>query len=127
MGGRVTIEQDFEMSASCRSPAHFDRSGRHVGKAGLVMLYYNTMKRELPILKGRLTRAKKKGPEAVIAAVDEAFARFDVIGWPDNWPLWQIARDDAVNEIRAVERLERLNAALEERDALQAALRELEG
>lgn len=48
--------------------------------------------------KAALTRAKNSGdPRKVIAACDAAFAAFDEPGmiWPDNWHLWNIARQDA--------------------------------
>jgi hypothetical protein len=52
--------------------------------------------------KAALTRARKKGPEAVIAAVDAAFAEFDEPGniWPDTWHTWNVAREDARWELR---------------------------
>lgn len=52
--------------------------------------------------KSALTRAKKKGPEAVLAAVDAFFADFDNKGvpLPDNWHTWNIAKYDAENELR---------------------------
>lgn len=57
---------------------------------------YEAMSRELPKMKAALTRAKNSGdPHKVIREVDKALARFDVIGWPDQWPTWTIARDDA--------------------------------
>jgi hypothetical protein len=60
------------------------------------MIDYEALKKELPKLKAALTRAKKsKDPQRVIAAVDAAFKRFDDIGWPDCWHLWNIARSDA--------------------------------
>ncbi len=51
--------------------------------------------------KAALTRAKKKGPEAVLAAVGAAFAEFDQPGniWPDCWHTWNIARRDALGEL----------------------------
>ena len=56
---------------------------------------YEAMKKQLPILKRRLTQAKKKGPDAVKKAVSEAFEVFERIGYPDNWSLWERAKDDA--------------------------------
>ncbi len=45
--------------------------------------------------KGALTRAKKKGPEAVIKEC-EAFVRdFEDLPWPDSWHTWNIAYGDA--------------------------------
>ncbi len=59
------------------------------------------LRRELSRLKGALTRAKNSGvPSKIIDECDKAFARFDVIGWPDNWATWQIARDDAMFKLR---------------------------
>jgi len=60
------------------------------------MLDYTAMDRELPGLKARLTRAiNSKDPDKVLAAVKVAFARFDVIGYPDQWHRWERAKDDA--------------------------------
>lgn len=50
--------------------------------------------------KGALTRAKKKGPEAVLKCVELAYADFDKGLWPDNWHLWEIAKSDAEMEKR---------------------------
>lgn len=62
---------------------------------------YEQAKKEMPKLKAALTRAKKKGPEAVIAAVDHAFDRFNAWGaWPDGWQAWSNARADAELELR---------------------------
>lgn len=46
-----------------------------------------------------LTRAKKKGPEAVIKVVDAAFSDFSDFGWPDNWHTFNIAKSDAEFEL----------------------------
>lgn len=50
--------------------------------------------------KAALTRATKKGPQAVIAACDAAFAGFETGMWPDDWSMWQRAKDDATFELR---------------------------
>lgn len=52
--------------------------------------------------KGALTRAKKQGPQAVIAAVEKAFKEWDESfpAWPDDWSRWQRAKDDAEYAIR---------------------------
>lgn len=50
-------------------------------------------------LKGALTRAQRKGPHAVIAETERAFALFERDGYPDGWARWQRAREDAVTEI----------------------------
>lgn len=55
---------------------------------------------EFTRLKSALTRAKKKGPEAVILACDAAFKSFDENGYPDDWHRWNIARMDAEMEMR---------------------------
>lgn len=46
-------------------------------------------------LKAALTRAKKNSPLAVLLAVEKALDEFDEAGWPDGWPTWSIALDDA--------------------------------
>lgn len=52
--------------------------------------------------KRRLTVAKKKSPEAVIAEVDRTFAEWDAgnYAWPDDWARWQRAKDDAEFALR---------------------------
>lgn len=53
--------------------------------------------------KSALTRAKNSGDQQkVIDACDAAFACFDEPGmiWPDNWSLWQRAKDDAQFKLR---------------------------
>lgn len=52
--------------------------------------------------KARLTRAKKKGPQAVIDEVNRTFAQWDAgdYAWPDSWHTWNIARSDAEMELR---------------------------
>jgi hypothetical protein len=52
--------------------------------------------------KARLTRAKKKGPEAVIHEVRQTLNGWDMDGyaWPDSWHDWQRAADDAEMELR---------------------------
>jgi hypothetical protein len=52
--------------------------------------------------KAALTRAKKQGPQAVIAAVNAAIAVWDESfpAWPDYWRIWQNAKDDAEYHIR---------------------------
>ncbi len=45
--------------------------------------------------RGALTRAKKRGPGAVLDAAASAFESFDEHGWPDDWSAWQRAADDA--------------------------------
>jgi len=58
---------------------------------------YARMQRRHGPLKGSLTRATKKGPLAVIDAVEAAYDEFDEIGcWPDDWHRWARALDDAV-------------------------------
>jgi len=52
--------------------------------------------------KGALTRAKKKGPKAVIEAVEKFYAAFEAedAPLPDNWRLWEVAKEDAGFELR---------------------------
>lgn len=52
--------------------------------------------------KARLTRAKKKGPEAVIAEVNRTLNGWDMDGyaWPDDWHNWNRAAEDAKMELR---------------------------
>jgi len=66
---------------------------------------YAAIQREMPILKRRVTLARKKGPAAVMAASAAALARFDVIGWPDDWAHFQRAYDGAAIELSFATRL----------------------
>ncbi len=57
---------------------------------------YTLTRQELTQLRAALTRAiNSKDPHKVIAAVAHAKARFDAVGWPDQWSNWQRAEDDA--------------------------------
>lgn len=52
--------------------------------------------REFTQLKSKLTRAKNtKDPDKITKACDEAFAVFEAKGYPDNWHMWERAKDDA--------------------------------
>lgn len=52
--------------------------------------------------KGALTRATKKGPEAVLDAVAAFYADFEGAGYPlpDDWSRWERAKGDAEMELR---------------------------
>lgn len=64
---------------------------------------YERMSRVYPKQKAALTRAKKKGFDAVREECRKAVREWDAIGaWPDNWSAWQRALDDAaIKEHRA--------------------------
>ena len=63
------------------------------------MIDYERMKRSHPRLKAALTRAKKKGYEAVLATCRDAVKEWEACGaWPDQWSMWQRALDDAAFE-----------------------------
>lgn len=66
------------------------------------MIDYATAQREFPKLKAALTRAKKSGDhKRVIAECEKAMQRFDAWGaWPDDWRLWERAKEDAEMAIR---------------------------
>lgn len=60
------------------------------------MIDYARMQKSGPKLKAALTRAKKQGYPAVLAACKAAVIEWNLIGaWPDNWSLWQRTLDDA--------------------------------
>lgn len=52
--------------------------------------------------KGALTRATKRGPEAVLIEVDAFFADFDAarLPLPDDYARWERAAEDARYAIR---------------------------
>lgn len=57
---------------------------------------YDAMQKELPKLRAALTRAKNsKDPKKLKAAAEKGLARFEEIGYPDQWHAWQRAKDDA--------------------------------
>lgn len=57
---------------------------------------YERAKRNGPGLKAALTRAEKKGYDAVVVACRAAVVEWDAWGaWPDNWSRWQRALGDA--------------------------------
>lgn len=59
------------------------------------------LNKELPKLRAALTRAKNsKDNDKVIAACKHAFARFEIIGYPDQWSDWARADADAENNKR---------------------------
>lgn len=59
------------------------------------------LKAAFPKLKAALTKAKNSGDHRkVIVEVVKAFAFFDEVGYPDNWSLWQRAKDDAEFKLR---------------------------
>lgn len=68
-------------------------------------------------LKAALTRAKRNNPLAVLVAVEKALAEFDEVGWPDGWPTWRIALDDARWELIRDSRYENTDAVLARFDA----------
>lgn len=60
---------------------------------------YTLTQQEYRNLKSRLTRAKKQGPEAIVAACDRALTIFENEGYPDDWHRWERAREDARMEL----------------------------
>lgn len=57
---------------------------------------YEAVKREWPKMKSALTRAKnRKDWKKVIAVCDAALDRFNDIGYPDDWRLFESAKRDA--------------------------------
>jgi len=57
---------------------------------------YDQLKKEFPKLKAALTRAQNtKDPQKLLAAAEKGLARFEEIGFPDQWHRWERAKDDA--------------------------------
>jgi hypothetical protein len=58
-------------------------------------------KQQFAQAKARLTRAIKKGPQAVIDEVNRTYREWDNgnFAYPDDWHRWERARDDAQYEI----------------------------
>jgi hypothetical protein len=62
---------------------------------------YGRMKRVYPKQKSALTRAQKKGYDAVLNVCKAVIREWDEIGaWPDGWHSWQNALDDAAYKAR---------------------------
>jgi hypothetical protein len=63
---------------------------------------YDLMNREHPKLKAKLTRARNSGdPLKVAEAVKAATDVWKQVGcWPDDWPLWRNAIEDAWEDFR---------------------------
>ncbi len=62
---------------------------------------YTLTQKEFVASKSALTRAKNSGdPDKVLKTVTEAVRLFDSKGWPDNWPSWRIALEDAASTLR---------------------------
>jgi len=51
-------------------------------------------RKDYATLKGRLTRAQKKGPGAVVREVRHAIEVFNDHVWPDDWHRWNCALSD---------------------------------
>ncbi len=56
--------------------------------------------------KSALTRAKNsKNPDKIIAACEAFFTDFGDDPLPDNWSLWQRAKEDALHEKAMADRI----------------------
>lgn len=66
------------------------------------MIDYKKAQKMFTKHKGALTRAKKKGPEAIIKVCDAFFEDFEDndLPLPDRWHIWQRAKEDAENNLR---------------------------
>lgn len=59
--------------------------------------------------KGAMTRAKRRGPLAVVNECIAAEREFRETGsYPDNWSMWAVAYDDAILELSAVRDADRV-------------------
>ncbi len=63
------------------------------------MSEYTLTQKELTQMKAQLTRAKNRGPAAVIATCNTTLARFETTGYPDCWMNWQRAKEDAEQDL----------------------------
>ena len=86
---------------------------------------YMLTQREYAILRSRLTRAKNKGPDAVVKEVKHAVSVFNEKGWPDRWPAWRVALEDAALEFRLSALHADDDAAYDKRDATEQLAVEL--
>jgi len=56
--------------------------------------------KEFVNLKSRLTRAKNSNdPQRVLKEAEHALSIFEEKGYPDNWHLWQAAKEQAQSAI----------------------------
>jgi predicted metalloendopeptidase len=66
------------------------------------------LKKLLPRYRAALTRAINAGdPKKILETANRALAKFDEIGYPDQWHRWQVARDDAMWAIQRQSRKDR--------------------
>lgn len=64
------------------------------------------LKKLLPRYRAALTRAINAGdPKKILETANRALAKFDEIGYPDQWHRWQRARDDAVYALQQQRRV----------------------
>ena len=61
---------------------------------------YEAMSKELPAMKGRLTRLQNREGseakyEAIITECHKTLQRFEEIGFPDCWARWEVALGDS--------------------------------
>ena len=55
-----------------------------------------TLNVEYPKMKAALTRAiNGKNPDKIIKLCEKTLARFEEIGFPDDWSRWERAKEDA--------------------------------
>lgn len=65
------------------------------------MTDYAALNRKVRAFKSRLTRLKNKDDHAGIIALWDEFSEWcDDNMWPDNWRLWEAAKDDAEFALR---------------------------
>lgn len=51
--------------------------------------------------KRKLALAQTSGDlKRIIRVCTEAATSFNTLGWPDNWPMWRNAYDDAVSKLQ---------------------------
>ncbi len=56
----------------------------------------DAIRQHYPVMKAALKRVVASGdPDAIIRHVDAAMARFEEIGYPDQWHDWERAKEDA--------------------------------
>ena len=61
---------------------------------------YQELNRMVRRHKAALTRARNSGdPRRVVVACRDAVLDFNTTMWPDNWPLWQNALQEAISTL----------------------------
>lgn len=97
MRGMNTAEEERRLAAAQRILRKSHRRNPHRrGKKNPQPRWTAESQKEYVLLKKVLKSAiASKEPDRIIREVDHALARFEIIGEPDDWSMWERAKEDA--------------------------------